>query len=246
MMVEPLISCVMLTADRPHLIGTAVAAFHSQTWPNKELIVYDNGKVPVTIKPGNGVRVIRGAPATIGQLRNRANMNADGSVICHWDDDDWSSPQRVAEQFDLLNSLDAEIVGYRTVYFRVDRGERRPKYWLYYGEPDWVMASTMMYRRTTWENYPFRPVNNCEENEFIKPEYPAPGRPGPIVRSRRVIAADGHDPIRMIARHHAGCTSTKRTFPDSVPTIGDSWHPVSASAANRCEELLQEATQQAY
>jgi O-antigen biosynthesis protein len=222
---RPLISCVMLTADRPHLIQTAVRSFHSQTWQNKELIVYDTGRVPAVVERGPGVHIFRGPAATIGELRNRANDRSRGRLIAHWDDDDWSAAERLEEQFEILATHDADIVGYRTVYFRQDRGRTRgPKYWLYDGEPDYAMGTTMFYRRTAWENRPFSKVMVSEELDFSC--------------RRKIITSTGHNPIRMIARHHARSTVRKRRF---IADPGSSWKTVSPIIAKTCESLINQS-----
>lgn len=224
---QPLISCVMLTANRPQFTPCAVACFLNQQWPNKELVVYDTGKVPAAIANGPNVHVYRGLSAPIGTMRNCANALSKGRIIANWDDDDWYCPRRLEHQFETLATYDADIVGYRTVYFRQERKDESAKYWLYYGDIDptgrnnYAMASSMMYKRVAWENRPFRPVMVAEELEFVA--------------NRKVIISDGHDPVRMIARHHAGSTSQQRYFSDDP---GGSWRSVSQEISASCEILL--------
>jgi glycosyltransferase involved in cell wall biosynthesis len=42
---EPLVSCLMVTRDRPHLAERAVHCFARQTWQCRELVIIDDGDV---------------------------------------------------------------------------------------------------------------------------------------------------------------------------------------------------------
>lgn len=225
MIQKPLISAVMLTADRPHLIQTAINAFLAQTWVNKELIIYDSGKIPAVVAKVPGVvHIFRGPAANIGTLRNRANSRARGKMIAHWDDDDWSAPERMEEQFDLIATHDADIVGYRTLYFRQDHGpSKSPTFWLYDGEADDPTETTMFYKRVTWENRGFPDIMISERYVFMD--------------RRKVITAAGHKPIRMIARHHLLSTCKQGRF---IPK-SDSWKSVPRAVALSCGALLKSA-----
>lgn len=222
-MSRPLISAVMLTADRPHLIGMALNCFLRQTYPNRELIIYDSGVTPVEIPPMPGlIRVVRGPEARIGTLRNRANARTSGQLIAHWDDDDFSVPGRLEDQYELLATHDADIVGYRSIYFREDRGTNSPRYWLYSGDIDieYAMETTMLYKRSVWETRQFPDIHRSEGY--------------PFALRRKVITKQGHDPIRMIARHHDGSTCKHARF----DAMSDSWRPVSRLVSSACEMLL--------
>lgn len=182
---EPLISCVMVTADRPKLAEEAIWCFRFQSWPNKELIVYDSGETPLDLDPIPGVRYFRGAKVSLGELRNAAIERANGRFIAHWDDDDWSHSRRLADQHDLLTAADAEIVGYRSMVFhRVAEND----FFVYKGRPESALGTSLFYKRSTWEKRKFPPLADGEDNAFCN--------------RRLLITATGCRPVRMIARHH--------------------------------------------
>lgn len=108
----PKVSCLMVTADRPVLCQRALLCYARQTYPNKELVVLDNGTEPIrgiveeAGIPSDEVRythVTRTPDLWIGGLRNMALDEATGEfVIPQWDDDDWSHPTRIEEQAQVL------------------------------------------------------------------------------------------------------------------------------------------------
>jgi len=115
----PKVSCLLITADRPHLCRRALRSYRQQTYPNTELIVLDNGEQRIEHLleeelPDDDVyyrHVDRSPDLWIGGLRNMAleeatNMaleEATGTfIIPQWDDDDWSHPRRIERQVDVL------------------------------------------------------------------------------------------------------------------------------------------------
>jgi glycosyltransferase involved in cell wall biosynthesis len=87
-----LVSCIMPTANRRAFIAQAVSHFLKQDYPERELIVVDDGEDPVAdmIPDENSIRYVRlDRRVSIGAKRNIACELARGGVIAHWDDDDW-------------------------------------------------------------------------------------------------------------------------------------------------------------
>jgi glycosyltransferase involved in cell wall biosynthesis len=107
----PKVSCLLVTADRPQLIRRSLWCYQQQTYAPLELVVLDNGAEPVehVVRsfdlPGE-VRyrhVDGGSDLWIGGLRNRALEMATGEVVVpQWDDDDWSHPERIERQVEVL------------------------------------------------------------------------------------------------------------------------------------------------
>lgn len=134
---EPLVVCVMLTRDRPQMAKRAVECFRSQTYQDKRLYVYDSGSVPSIDclpdrYPDFGIVYHRTAAGerTIGNLRNDANgwaCSGEGiarpDILIHFDDDDFSHSDRIAEQVALLQSSGKQVVGYRDMLFWRTHGE---------------------------------------------------------------------------------------------------------------------------
>jgi glycosyltransferase involved in cell wall biosynthesis len=108
---NPTVSCLLVTADRPQLVQRALHCYRQQTYSPTELVVLDNGEEPIADVveafdlPGTVryLHVDRGEELWIGGLRNRALEEATGTfVVPQWDDDDWSHPERIERQVEVL------------------------------------------------------------------------------------------------------------------------------------------------
>ena len=235
---EPTVCAVMLTANRPELARRAVECFRAQTYPAKRLLILDSGK---NMEPDldNEDRSEFWVPAptglTIGALRNEAAAFwTEYPIIVHWDDDDTSHPNRIAEQVALLQSSGADCVGYNQMLFwdqtkamiRVNPSRRGPdgmgalgtvesigEAWLYRNpNPGYTLGTSLCYWRKTWERKPFPAANVGEDLLFCT------GLNCVGITSMPVATFDigkNGDPTndpkvqpRMIARIHAGNTST--------------------------------------
>ncbi len=104
-----MISCLMVTLDRLALAKLAIRSYAEQSYADRELVIvsdgeegYRNALVRCVEELGiAGVRVIYPGPGgwTLGALRNISVEAAQGEIICQWDDDDYSHPERLAIQF---------------------------------------------------------------------------------------------------------------------------------------------------
>lgn len=103
-----MISCLMVTLDRLALAKDAIRSYAEQSYPNRELVIVSDGEeryrralaryvealgIPRVriIYPGTG-------GLTLGALRNISTEAAQGEIICQWDDDDYSHPERLDVQ----------------------------------------------------------------------------------------------------------------------------------------------------
>lgn len=106
----PKVSCIMVTADRPDMCQRAIRCYLKQTYENKEFVVLDNGVesmqhllAEVPQKELRYLRVEKEPGMVIGGLRNTSLEEATGDIIVpQWDDDDWSHPERVERQVNVL------------------------------------------------------------------------------------------------------------------------------------------------
>lgn len=112
---KPLVSCLMVTKNRFELAKTAVDSFLNQTYPEKELVIIDDGEcgklhnwveslakheiVYIKLKPENRV---------LGELRNISIQNCSGEYVTQWDDDDFSHPERLNIQISLIYIYNAD------------------------------------------------------------------------------------------------------------------------------------------
>lgn len=178
---EPIVCAILLTADRPEFTKRAVRCFQAQTYERKFLVILDTSE-------GYGSDTIRANVVcytrpqfrgrTIGDLRNIANgINEGTDIICHWDSDDYSHPNRITEQVALLQSSGKEVVGYRDMLFwRLKYNPLRPtpvgEAWLFtHPDPRYCLGTSLCYWRKTWERKPFKdlpkPGSTGEDWEFL-------------------------------------------------------------------------------
>lgn len=104
---EPLISCLMVTLDRLPLAKRAIRCFADQTWSNRELVIVTDGEPRyrealerfVSASNIEHVRfVVSSERRCLGALRNLSLAEARGEIVCQWDDDDASHPDRLRVQ----------------------------------------------------------------------------------------------------------------------------------------------------
>ncbi|MEV1118792.1 glycosyltransferase [Actinosynnema sp. NPDC049800] len=107
----PLVSCLMVTKDRPALADRAIRCFADQRYTARELVVVTQGTAAYRDRLLASVRahgvervvVVEADPdARLGALRNLSLDAASGELVCVWDDDDCSHPDRLAVQVDEL------------------------------------------------------------------------------------------------------------------------------------------------
>lgn len=121
----PCISCLMVTGGerafhRIPLAQRAVSNFMGQSYPNKELVIVDDGQDETLERwigdqyaeaLDEGQIVYIRLPAenkTLGELRNLAVERASGDYVAQWDDDDLSDPQRLEIQMAAIHTLRTE------------------------------------------------------------------------------------------------------------------------------------------
>ncbi len=171
---QPLVSCLMPTADRPHFVRRALEYFRRQTWDRCELVVVDEGEQPIAELLPDDPRIVyvrSRTGATLGDQRNLACERARGDLLIHWDDDDWHAPWRVAYQIERLCQHEAELTGIdRLFYLNPWANERESLAWEYVypaGRPPWIAGGTFAYTRKLWERGRFRPLACGEDNDFV-------------------------------------------------------------------------------
>src|SRR5688572_14083799 len=102
----------MPTRNRGEFLRLAVESFQRQTYPNLELVIIDDSDVDIThlVPSDDRIRLYRSTQRrSIGAKRNIACSRADGEIICHWDDDDWSAPNRITDQVTRLQESKAAL-----------------------------------------------------------------------------------------------------------------------------------------
>lgn len=210
----PLVSCIMPTCDRVAFVPLAIASFLRQDYPERELVILDDGAEPVKHVVPDDPRIrYRRLPdrVVLGTKRNLACQEACGDVLLHWDDDDWYADGRISTQVGTLITTGADACGVRTLLFHDPLAGQAWRYQYPDRGRPWVAGSSLAYTRTFWERNEFAAIPKGEDTRFL-------WRGG----SRRIIALD--EPALVVATLHGGNTSS-RTSRDN--TLGSRWRPVA-------------------
>lgn len=166
----PLVSCIMPTSDRHKFVPLALEYFHRQDYPERELVVVDDGQSSIEdlVGKAENVRYFRVAPGlSLGQKRNLACEKAAGPIICHWDDDDWYSSARLSYQVRELIGSEAQVCGLSELMFFDTRAQRGWRYSYGPGERAWLAGATLCYWRSRWLVNPFDDLDSGEDNRFV-------------------------------------------------------------------------------
>jgi glycosyltransferase involved in cell wall biosynthesis len=202
--------------SRGEWLPKAIACFKAQTYVDRRLIlvadrgmgglldlIADDSRISVieTERPG-------GKTATVGEKRNAGNAASLGDVIVHWDDDDFSAPERIADQIERLQSGAKAVTGYHSMLFTDGK-----VWWKNSNTPEWAFDTSLCYLRSFWEAHPFPDINDgCEENLRIAAQ-----------KAKQLITADAGE--MMYATIHGGNTSRR--------VIGEGWTEVAHEATAR-------------
>ena len=91
----------MPTRDRRRFVAQSIWYFLRQDYPNRELIVLDDGDDPVDdlVPEDARIRYVGSTrSSSLGRKRNLGCELARGELVAHWDDDDWFSADRLRIQ----------------------------------------------------------------------------------------------------------------------------------------------------
>src|SRR5262245_25668507 len=127
MPVWPLVSCIMPTRNRRRFASQAIWYFLRQDYPNRELIIVDDGEdaIEQVVPADDRIDYLRVGRCSLGDKRNLACEHSAGELIAHWDDDDWSAHSRLSVQVAALLDQSAEgWSGRRLAHYRP--GTRHP------------------------------------------------------------------------------------------------------------------------
>jgi glycosyltransferase involved in cell wall biosynthesis len=137
----------------------------------------------------------------IGEKRNFGCQYAHGDVICHWDDDDYSAPERLADQMCRLAESGKAVTGYHSMRFTDGA-----KWWQYRGERHYALGTSLCYRRAWWDAHRFPAIQIGEDNGFVETAW----------RAGELATVDGTQ--FMHATIHAANTSPRM--------LGSNWVPL--------------------
>ncbi len=160
-----LVSCIMPTGNRQHLIGLAIDSFFKQTVTETELIIVDDGRVPTAVPDDPRIRFFHVDRQSIGAKLNFACTRAQADIICRWDDDDWYSADRIAKQLEELAKPGIQVTGFHGVnYYDMKTGQIWP-ITLSMPQPH-AMGTSLFFRKSYWEKNRFELVSIAEDTKF--------------------------------------------------------------------------------
>lgn len=193
-----LVTCIMPTRGRGPWAAQAVNSFLRQSYPNKQLLILDDAdepSFPEAVLLLQGVAYLRlDDRLNIPQKRNLLCRFAAGEIIAHFDSDDWSVPERIADQVERLDQTGVSVTGYHSILF-TDQDSRWGRY---VGDVAYALGSSLCYYKKWWQRSPFDESKTIgEDNDFV---YQARN-------AQQFISVEG--PSMMVARVHPGNTSAK-------------------------------------
>lgn len=190
----PLVSCLMPTGGRERFARQAMRYFQRQTYPNRELVIVDDGDraedghasgdqatdgLPrwADVARGDGesapmqyLRVPAGT--SIGAKRNAAVKAARGDLLLCWDDDDWHGPERIERQIEPMVAGRAGVTALgRSLFYHVESDQ----FWtcsaeihvrMFYQN---VIGGTLAFRRSDWRDSGGFPASSmAEDASFLR------------------------------------------------------------------------------
>ncbi|WP_217638664.1 glycosyltransferase [Nitrosospira multiformis] len=160
----------MPTFNRRDFVPRAISCFQRQDYPNKELIIVDDGTDPVSdlIPSDKRIQYIRlPRRLSVGAKRNFACEQSAASLIAHWDDDDWHAPRRLSYQVDHLLSSRAAICGIKDLLFFDTRDGKAWQFNYPDGQRPWLSGNSLVYTREFWATHRFPEINIGEDGCFV-------------------------------------------------------------------------------
>jgi glycosyltransferase involved in cell wall biosynthesis len=179
---QPLVSILIPCYNAERWIGHAIESALAQTWPNKQIIVLDDGSTDGSLnlirQYENHLRWETGQNRGGGYARNRLLELASGEWIQYLDADDYLLPDKVARQANFVNERpDIDIVlGPTTLEFWSEEGARRElisipephDFWTMLASGELPQTGAPLWRRSAilgvggWK----RDQPCCQENEL--------------------------------------------------------------------------------
>lgn len=167
---QPLISCILPTYNRRGFLPHAIHYFLRQDYPNKELLVVDDGPDAVgdLIPQHPLIRYIRlPQKITLGAKLNLCCSEARGPIIAQWDDDDWYGRDRLTRQMHALRRTNADVCGISDLlYYDIRRGSGH-RYVYPPQERPWLLGASLFFRRELWERIRFAEVDVGMDALFV-------------------------------------------------------------------------------
>jgi glycosyltransferase involved in cell wall biosynthesis len=188
----PLVSVILTTRDRPRLLSVALRCYQHQSYPNRELIVVDDGaSFPADAEAvaALGGRLLREAPGTpLGTKLNRGVEVANGRLCQKMDDDDWYAPgfleAMVSSLFESWSVVCRPTLAFLAgfLFFDLARWEVRQSL------PNNIPGATLLFAREDWQRREFRALSQDEDVWFLVDQVGAGLTPLPVQAMETFLA----------------------------------------------------------
>jgi glycosyltransferase involved in cell wall biosynthesis len=192
-----LVSVIIPTCDRPQFMALALEYYRRQTYGPRELVVVDDGQLqPVDAAAVErvGGRLLRLEHSTaLGTKLNCGVEAARGRYCVKIDDDDYYAPHYLetlltaVQERSVLRCEPTIVFGAPFVFFDVAMWQTR------IDDSGGVPGSTLLFAREDWEEAPFPPIDNDEDEAFVRAQLALGRVPMPI-----------HRPGLFVVVRHAG------------------------------------------
>lgn len=214
------VTCLCITRNRRSWLTKAIACYLAQSYEARELLIVADGvDVRDLVPDREDIRLIHVEEGRrIGEKRNYGCGLARGKFIAHWDDDDYSAPDRLSEQVASLQNAGKAVAGYWSMH--LTDGQR---WWFFnFNGPEFAIGTSLLYERSWWAAHQFPLVQVGEDGAFMN-EARAAGQ---------LVTAPAE--WEMIASVHPENTSP-RSF------AGNNFKPVPADISDECREWVRTA-----
>jgi glycosyltransferase involved in cell wall biosynthesis len=197
-------------AGRKQWLKRAVECFKAQTYANAELLIIPDTWEDVELLESGGFAGAISIPArqqNIGAKRNFGCECADSDLIAIWDDDDYSAPGRLAQQVKEIEITGKAVTGYRMMKF-TDGSD----WWQYRIGEGFVIGSSLMFKRSWWQQHPFPEIQIGEDAAFCQAAHDA-----------NQLAAVPDLNLMYCSIHDGNTSKRDLTRPDYRPLPGFKW-----------------------
>jgi len=157
----------MPTYNRHAYLQAAIECFLRQTYKNRELIILDDSEISSAPELDSfwPIKYVMTKRCTTGAKRNACCNLAQGEIICHFDDDDWSCPTRIADQVKQLVDTCKPVTGYSDMLYWHEIG----RYAMRFSEQvkGYVCGMSLCYLRDWWKSHPFPDRFRGSDNDIL-------------------------------------------------------------------------------
>lgn len=130
---NPLVSIIIPTFNRAHLIGETLDSVLVQTYTNWECIIIDDGSTDITeqvvdkyVTKDNRFKFLKrpkNKPKGANSCRNIGLEDATGDYIVFFDSDDLMTPDHLAVKLNVIQQDQSDYIITRTQYFNADNSQ---------------------------------------------------------------------------------------------------------------------------